>query len=235
MKNLVCVFAHPDDEAFGPAGTIAKFAKTHNVYILCATKGEAGLQNQKSTHSASSGQEIKNQKYNSKIKNLGKIRAEELRRSAKILGVKKVYFLGFKDGTLSNNFYHKLAAKIKVHLLKLKPSIVLTFEPRGVSGHIDHITVAMVTMFAVQKFRFIKTVLQFCRLDSFSRRRRDYFIYFPKGYKRSQVDKIVNIKDVWEKKVAAMNRHQSQLKDIKRIMKIQSKLPREEYFLVVKP
>ena len=208
MKNVVCVFAHPDDEAFGPAGTIAKFSKTHNVYIFCATKGEKG--------------------------GSGKVRAEELRKSAKILGVKKVFFLGFKDGTLSNNLYHKLAKKIETKLKKLKPSIVLTFEPRGVSGHIDHITTSMVTMFAVQKFRFIKTVLQFCRLDSFSKRRRDYFIYFPPGYKRSQVDKIVNIKDVWEKKVAAMNQHKSQLKDIKRIMKIQSKLAKEEYFLVLK-
>lgn len=42
MKNkLVCVFAHPDDEAFGPGGTIAKFSKTHAVYILCITRGEA--------------------------------------------------------------------------------------------------------------------------------------------------------------------------------------------------
>ena len=42
MKPLVCIFAHPDDEAFGPGGTIAKFAKKRPVYLICATKGESG-------------------------------------------------------------------------------------------------------------------------------------------------------------------------------------------------
>jgi len=42
MKPLVCIFAHPDDEAFGPGGTIAKFAKQRPVYLICATKGESG-------------------------------------------------------------------------------------------------------------------------------------------------------------------------------------------------
>jgi len=41
-KTIVAIFAHPDDEAFGPAGTLAKFAETNTVYLLCATKGHAG-------------------------------------------------------------------------------------------------------------------------------------------------------------------------------------------------
>lgn len=208
MKTLVCVFAHPDDEAFGPGGTIAKFSKTHNVYVLCATKGEGG--------------------------GSGKVRARELRASAKILGVKKVYFLGFEDGTLSNNLYHELASKIRNKLLKFRPGIIITFEPQGVSGHIDHITVSMVTSFVVQKLPFVKTVLQFCRPERFSKARQDYFIYFPPGYKRSEVDKVINISEVWETKVKAMLCHKSQIPDVKRILELQQKLPKEEYFLVLK-
>ncbi|MBI2637373.1 MAG: PIG-L family deacetylase, partial [Candidatus Sungbacteria bacterium] len=41
-KTIVAIFAHPDDEAFGPAGTLAKLALAHDVYVICATKGEAG-------------------------------------------------------------------------------------------------------------------------------------------------------------------------------------------------
>jgi len=226
VKNLVCVFAHPDDEAFGPGGTIAKYSQKYNVYILCATKGEAGLQNQKS--------KIKNQNYSSKVKGLGEIRAEELRKSAKILGVKKVFFLGFKDGTLSNNIYHKLAAKIKHHLLILRPSIVLTYEPLGVSGHIDHITVSMVTMFVVKKLKFIRQLWQVCLPDYRAKQRQDYYICFSPGYKKSEIDKVVNIEDVWDRKVEAMRQHKSQYNDFEKIMKWIKKFPKKEYFLVRK-
>lgn len=225
MKNLVCIFAHPDDEAFGPAGTIAKLSKKYNIYLLCATKGESGQISQKSN--------LKSQKYNSKLKSLSNIRADELKRSAKILGIKKVFFLGFRDGTLSNNLYHKLAAKVQLKLKELKPGIVITYEPQGVSGHIDHITVSMVTMFIAQKLKFVKEVWQVCRPSSLAKR-MDYFIYFPPGYKKSQIDKIVNIKDVWDIKVEAMKAHKSQLKDFKRIMKLLKNQPKEEYFLVKK-
>src|ERR1700738_4566437 len=102
-KTIACIFAHPDDEAFGPSGTIAKLAKENDVYLLCATKGQAGKD---------SG--------NSKRK-LHERRAEEVKESAKILGVKSVVFLGFVDGQLSNNLYHQLAEKIIKHLKKLRP------------------------------------------------------------------------------------------------------------------
>src|SRR3989344_5880847 len=105
--KLVCVFAHPDDEAFGPGGTIAKYSQTHNVYILCATKGEAG-----------------NLKHKQNIAN---IREQELLESARILGVQEVKFLGFIDGKLSNSNYHALAGKIKSYLEKIRPEILLTF------------------------------------------------------------------------------------------------------------
>lgn len=222
-KTVVGIFAHPDDEAFGPGGTLAKLAKDNDVYLLCATKGEAARS--PSLRSGVSG----------RGKKLGEIRAKELRRSAKILGVKKVYFLGFIDGTLSNNLYHKLALKIKKYLEKLKPETIITFEPQGVSGHIDHIVVSFVTSFVFWKLPFIKNLWQFSRLYSKERfEKQDYFIYFPKGYKKEEIDKVVKTDDVWEIKLKAMMCHKSQLHDIKRILSFQEKLPKEEYFLVTR-
>ncbi len=214
-KTVVVIIAHPDDEAFGPSGTIHKFTKTHDVYLLCATRGEIG---QNSTHD----------------KNLGKTREKELIDSAIILGIKKVYFLGFIDGTLSNSLYHNLAKKIEEKLKKLKPETVITFEPRGVSGHIDHITVSMATSFVCQKMPFVKMILYHCITKDFSEKIKDYFIYFPPGYKREEIDKIVNVEDVWDIKVKAMNAHKSQIKDALRIAKIRKNLPKEEYFLVAR-
>src|SRR6266404_8429920 len=110
-KTVVAIFAHPDDEAFGPGGTLAKLSKDYEVYLLCATKGEAG----------------KNSEAGTNNQNLGKVRENELINAAKILGIKKVYFLDFVDGTLSNNLYHQLASKIKKHLEELRPEIIITF------------------------------------------------------------------------------------------------------------
>ncbi|MGB9300696.1 MAG: PIG-L family deacetylase, partial [Anaerolineae bacterium] len=41
--TLMAFFAHPDDEAFGTGGTLAKYAAEGcDVYLVTATRGEAG-------------------------------------------------------------------------------------------------------------------------------------------------------------------------------------------------
>ena len=214
-KTIVCIFAHPDDEAFGSGGTIAKLAKTNDVYLICATKGESGKERGKKGP-----------------KHLGKIREHELLASAKILGAKKVFFLGFKDGELCNNLYHKLATKIEYILKKLKPEIILTHEPRGGSGHIDHIAVSMVTSFVFERLPFIKTILQHCLTERRARKNKGYFIYVPPGYTDSEIDLKVDVRDVWDIKKKAMMSHKSQIHDVKRILKRSRGFPKVENFLV---
>ncbi|MBI2328026.1 PIG-L family deacetylase [Candidatus Curtissbacteria bacterium] len=210
-KTLVAVFAHPDDEAFGPAGTLVKLAKKNDIYILCATRGEAGGDHQE----------------------LAKIREKELLKSAAILGVREVYFLGFADGTLSNSIYHKLAEKIEEKIKILQPDTLLTFEPRGISGHIDHIVVSLVTTYVFNKLSVVNKLLYYCISDQERKLIKDYFIYFPPGYKKSEIDEIVDINDVWPTKLAAMMAHKTQRSDAEKILKIIKKLPKEEYFLVL--
>lgn len=210
-KSLVCVFAHPDDEAFGPGGTIATFAKDYDVYILCATKGEAG--------------------------GTANVREQELLASSKILGVKHVNFLGFTDGTLCNSIYHDLVAMIKKHIEEIKPELLLTFEPRGVSGHIDHIVVSMVTTYYFEHQKRIKKLLYFCTIDwqikIIKTFYKNYFVYHPPGYKKNEIDLTVDISSVWKTKVAAMKIHKSQIHDVNRLLLFQRLVPKKEYFLVL--
>jgi len=135
---------------------------------------------------------------------------------------------------LCNNLYHKLAAKIGEKLEELKPETILIYELRGVSGHIDHIAVSLVSMFLFYKLAFIKTVLQYCSKEAYTKFMKDYYIYFPPGLKRSEADKIIDYADVWETRVKAMQQHKSQQKDVAFILNIQQHLPKEDYFLVVK-
>lgn len=215
MKNIVGVFAHPDDEALGPSGTIAKFAKKHNVYLICVTLGEASGKTEEE-----------------KLK-IGEIRRAELMQSAKILGVKEVFFLGYQDGELKNNLYHRLANDIQRHLEDLRPEVLVTFEPRGVSGHIDHIVVSLVTTYVYYKLPFIKKLMYYCISKKEREQIGEYFIYFPPGYSRDEIDAIIDVAAYWEIKKKAMYAHQSQIQDVRRVMKNKEKLPKEECFLVL--
>lgn len=213
-KTIVGIFAHPDDEALGPAGTIAKLATDHDVYIICVTNGDA------------SGTTPLEKEA------IAQVRKEELRQSAQILGVKEVIFLGYQDGCLCNSLYHELAEQFQKHLEELRPETVITFEHRGVSGHLDHIAVSMITTFVTCKLSFIKKVMYYC----LNKKRRevieDYFIYFPKGYSDNEINEVVNIEDVWDQKVRAMHCHQSQMHDVETVHSQLLKLPKIECFLV---
>lgn len=213
---LAAIFAHPDDEAFGPGGTLAKFAKKNDVYILCATKGESGKDSRSARKRA-----------------LGDARAGELRRSADILGARKVFFLGYEDGSLSNSIYHELAGKIERILKKVEPEIILTFEPRGISGHIDHIAVSMISSFVYERFPSARIILYYCITEKRAKKNKGYFIYAPPGYKEKEIDLKVDISGVWDQKVRAMMEHGSQAHDISRILKRAKKFPKEENFLVI--
>lgn len=214
MKRVVGIFAHPDDEALGPSGTLAILAKDHEVYLICVTSGEA------------SGKTPEEKLL------IGEIRRKELQESAKIIGVKDIFFLGYEDGELCNNIYHQLAEDIGKKIEELRPELLLTFEIRGVSGHIDHITVSLVTTFVFKKFSFIKKLMYYVITKKESQRMDTYFIFFPEGYERDEVDEIVDISSVWEKKVRAMHAHQSQMNDVERVLRNKADLPLEEYFLV---
>jgi LmbE family N-acetylglucosaminyl deacetylase len=212
---VACVFAHPDDEAFCPSGTIAKLAKSNDVYILCATRGEAGEHDIVTTAL------------------LPAQRQKELIESAMILGVKQVFFLDFEDGTLSNNLYHKLANKIETILQEIKPDTLLTFEMRGLSGHIDHIVVSLVTTFVFERLSYITKIMYFCSNADLPRPEK-YFIYYPPGYKRSEVDEVVDVSEEWDAKVRAIQVHKSQQKDMERVLARIEKGPKEELFLIRK-
>ncbi len=216
MEPLVGIFAHPDDEAFGPGGTLALEAKKRDVYLICVTNGEAGKSSL------------------DEVRELGEVRREELLESAKILGIKKVFFLGYHDGTLSNTLYHEIAEKIIRILNDIKPNTLLTFEPRGVSGHIDHIAVSMITSFVFYKVSYVKHLWQYCLTEKARNvEEYDYFIYFPPGYKKSEIVKIRDVSPIWKQKVKAIHAHKSQLHDIEQILKRHAKLPKEECFLEI--
>src|SRR5512132_1868225 len=82
---LVLLLAHPDDETFFAAGTIAQAAASgRRVGLLCATRGDRGATGGVCT-----------------IEELPEVREAELREAARILGIHEVDMLPFEDQQLS--------------------------------------------------------------------------------------------------------------------------------------
>lgn len=214
MKQLVAFFSHPDDEAMGPAGTLISYARDHDIHVVSATKGQRG------------------ECHGEGETSLEHTRAMELRRSAHILGIKTVHFLGFRDGRLCNANYHKLADKISRIIHKYRPETIMTFEPRGISGHLDHVAVSMATSYVYYKTPFVKRILYYCLSEQERGTDHNYFIYRPPGYKEHEIDLMIDISEHWEKKKEAIRAHKSQQKDVENMIAKLSTLPKREHFLV---
>ena len=233
-RKLLAVFAHPDDEAFGPGGTLAKYASTGvEINLLCATRGEAGLWDEKSRLETLTAQAGRNLKLEKEAK-IHHVREEELLKSAAILGIKKVEFLDYIDGTLSNSIYHEIAGKIIKKIKEFQPQVLLTTERLGVSGHLDHIAISMITTYSYLHCQYKVNKLYYHCLPKERREKEldDYFVYFPEGYDQKDITTRIDFSDFWDKKEAATKCHQSQLHDVVRILRRWEGQPKVDHYIL---
>ncbi|KKR87334.1 hypothetical protein A2875_02865 [Candidatus Gottesmanbacteria bacterium RIFCSPHIGHO2_01_FULL_46_14] len=79
-------------------------------------------------------------------------RQKELESAAKLLGIRTIHFLNYKDGTLKEDRPGDLEDTLDKYLRTLAPSIVITFEPGGISNHPDHIRLTRAATYAFQKY-----------------------------------------------------------------------------------
>jgi LmbE family N-acetylglucosaminyl deacetylase len=140
MKNAVVlgVAAHPDDLDYTCGGTVAKWVKEGaEVYYLVCTDGCKGSDDPEMTEGK-----------------LTEARKIEQKEASRVLGVKDVFFLDYKDTELVVDL--KLKKEIVRYIRKLKPDIVITFDPSvifsrdsGIINHSDHRAVGEATLDAV--------------------------------------------------------------------------------------
>ena len=139
MATLVTFHAHPDDEAIATGGTMAKAVVAgHRVVLVTATGGERGEVAEGVLRPGET---------------LAERRAEELAAAARILGVARTEFLGYRDsgmvGTPGNEdpecFWQadldEAAARLAAILVEERADVLTVYDERGVYGHPDHIQV----------------------------------------------------------------------------------------------
>jgi LmbE family N-acetylglucosaminyl deacetylase len=130
--RAVAIAAHPDDLEYGLASAMARFTRQgKDVSYVMVTSGEAGIDGLPPEQ-------------------CGPLREEEERRSAAVVGVKHVEFLGHPDGSVEYGL--KLRRDIAGSLRRLRPEVVfglnfdLTWGEGGNVNHIDHRVVGLAVL-----------------------------------------------------------------------------------------
>jgi LmbE family N-acetylglucosaminyl deacetylase len=126
--KLLAVLAHPDDESLGLGGTLAKYAAEGvEVYLVTATRGERGRFGIPGRTAGPA--------------EVGRVREQELRAAAAVLGIREVCLLGYPDGAVDQVDATAAIEAIVAHIRRIRPQVVVTFGPEGAYGHPDHIAI----------------------------------------------------------------------------------------------
>jgi LmbE family N-acetylglucosaminyl deacetylase len=80
---------------------------------------------------------------------VGRAREAELRAAAKELGVREVVLLDYHDAELDRAETSEAAETIAVHIRRVQPHVIITFDPYGAYGHPDHIAISQLTAAAI--------------------------------------------------------------------------------------
>lgn len=126
-RTILFCYAHPDDESFGPGGTIARYADAGvEIVLVCATLGEAGKAGDPPICTP---------------EELPQVRRQELMAATAVLGISRVELLGYHDKKLDQVPFAEGVDRIVQMILKYRPEVVVTFPPGGISGHPDHVVI----------------------------------------------------------------------------------------------
>jgi len=134
--KLLGVFAHPDDEQLVAGPFTRAVQQGAAAYILCATRGEAGQISDPALATPET---------------LGEVREQELRAAVAVHGWEPPLLLGYRDGTLPDVDQQELTDAIIQVIREIRPQVLVTFDPTGIYGHLDHISISQTTTAAFRQ------------------------------------------------------------------------------------
>ncbi|MCW6007418.1 PIG-L family deacetylase [Micromonospora sp. CPCC 205371] len=215
-RTLVAVFAHPDDDAYGIAGTVALHADDpeFRFTLVHATDGGAG--------------DIRAE-FAATRQTLGTIRRAEDEAAWRALGrvPDRHEWLGYQDGAVSAVPPDELAERIAGILAEERPDVVATFGPDGIFGHPDHIAIGAATDSAFHRLapgaeRGFRRLCHGAVPESVFRRWNEQrasmglFVFEPakvyhmRGVPDERIGITVDCRPVAARKVAGLGEHRSQ-------------------------
>lgn len=136
-SQVLVIFPHPDDEAFGVSGTLAQFVDNGvPVTYACLTLGQMG-------------RNLGNPPFATR-ESLPYIREQELEKAAEAIGITDLRKMGYRDKTLEFEKLDDLALMVTTLIDELHPSLIISFYP-GYAVHPDHEATAEAVVEAVRR------------------------------------------------------------------------------------
>jgi len=228
MATLVCFHAHPDDESLTTGGTMAKYAaEGHRVVLVVATGGEHGER----PDDLAAGESLLHR------------RRVETERSAAILGVARIAWLGYEDSGMTGweqnaspgSFFmadvDEAARRLADVLVEEHADVLTVYDWHGAYGHPDHVKVHHVVRRAVDLATRRPRLLE----STFNRDiMRSYFVAAreagvgsddwnpdspqddgnPLGTPEAEIQWQVDVSEYLAQRRASMEAHRSQATDI---------------------
>ena len=191
-NKILCVAPHPDDCELGVGGLIAKYSSMgREVYIIVVTDGSKGT-----TNTSIMPEE------------LATIRRKEVEEACKLLGVKEIFWLGYKDGELeySKDLFNNIISLIRL----IKPDIVLAPDPTlKYEFHPDHIVTGRVTGSAV-----LFSGMPYFNYIDLEKKIEPHSVKYLGLYYTSNPNYYIDITGYFDKKLEALKLHKSQFQEI---------------------
>ena len=218
--RLAAVFAHPDDDAYSLSGTILHHGGALDVTIVLLTSGGNGpIWEPVATRET-----------------LADVREREERSWAASVGAAdaRIEFLRYTDWHVPDVPFDEAVERVHAVLAEVEPDVVVTFGPEGLTHHHDHIRAGEIGTEAFHRARDGATS-GFARLLHIALRRSSMDAYYaavaarglPFGDQDTFLNAVgvpddtiavdVDVTDVYERKLAAIAQHRSQIGELERI------------------
>jgi N-acetyl-1-D-myo-inositol-2-amino-2-deoxy-alpha-D-glucopyranoside deacetylase len=145
--GLLCVHAHPDDEAIWTGGVLARYAAEGvRTAVVTCTAGEQG-----GSHGLGDG--------TTGTAALAAARLAELTDALDLLGTGPPRLLGYHDSglpagddaaSLWRAGFDEAVGRLVPHLREFRPDVLVTYDAQGLYGHPDHVQAHRVALVAAE-------------------------------------------------------------------------------------
>ena len=184
-ETIVVFCAHPDDEAIGMGGTIAKYSMEGKRIICCIfTDGEGSHPWEKRAFITTK-------------------RRKEVTKAAQVLGTTKLYHFGFADGKLTKEIEKPIVKQVILDTLrKYKPQKVFTHDADDML-YPDHTAVNRTVCNVVDEYNKSKS-------DAYKTDLFTFNIWAFAMRRRNTPQLSIDVTDTFQQKIAAIKEFKTQ-------------------------